>query len=89
MAVEKELKIKNKLGLHARPAMLLVQAATQFQSDIKIVKGDIEVNAKSIMGVLILAAEKGSIVKVIADGPDENEAVDSIAKLFTDGFGED
>lgn len=89
MAVQKELKIINKLGLHARPAMLLVKTASQFQSEIKIVKDDIEVNAKSIMGVLILAAEKGSIVKVIADGPDEKEAVESIAKLFADGFGED
>jgi len=87
--VEQEIKVTNKLGLHARPAVLLVKAASQFKSDIKLIKEDIEVNAKSIMGVLILAAEKGSTVKIIANGVDETEAIKAIIALFEEGFGED
>ncbi|MCD6417946.1 HPr family phosphocarrier protein [bacterium] len=86
--VEREVTVVNQLGLHARPAVLLVKTASQFSSDVKLSKDDIEVNAKSIMGVLILAAEKGSKVKVSAEGPDEEDAVEAIAKLFADGFGE-
>ena len=87
--VEKEVEVINKLGLHARPAMMLVKTASQFQSDIKIIKDNMTVNAKSIMGVLVLAAEKGSKLKIVAEGPDENEAVEALAKLFADGFGEE
>ncbi len=87
--LEREVIVVNQLGLHARPAVLLVKTASQFASDVKLAKDDVEVNAKSIMGVLILAAEKGSKVKIIADGPDEERAVEAIAKLFEDGFGED
>ncbi len=89
MAVERELQIINKLGLHARPAMLLVKTASKFQSSIKLVKDNVEANAKSIMGVLVLAAEKGSKIKILVDGPDEEEALEAIAKLFADGFGEE
>ncbi len=87
--MEQDIKVINKLGLHARPAVLLVKTASQFKSDIKLIKDDIEVNAKSIMGVLILAAEKGSTVKIIANGVDEAEAIKSIVSLFEEGFGED
>ena len=86
--VEKEVTVINQLGLHARPAVLLVKTASQFSSDVKLSKDDVEVNAKSIMGVLILAAEKGSIVKISADGSDEEKAVEAVEKLFADGFGE-
>jgi len=87
--VEKEVEVVNKLGLHARPAMMLVKTASQFQSEIKIIKDNMNVNAKSIMGVLVLAAEKGSKLKIVAEGPDEEEAVEALAKLFADGFGEE
>ncbi|RKZ29871.1 HPr family phosphocarrier protein [bacterium] len=87
--MERELQIINKLGLHARPAMLLVKTASKFQSSIKLVKDNVEANAKSIMGVLVLAAEKGSKIKILVDGPDEEEALEAIAKLFADGFGEE
>ena len=87
--VEKEVEVVNKLGLHARPAMMLVKTASQFQSEIKIIKDNMNVNAKSIMGVLVLAAEKGRKLKIVAEGPDEEEAVEALAKLFADGFGEE
>ena len=87
--MEKEVEVVNKLGLHARPAMMLVKTASQFQSEIKIIKDNVNVNAKSIMGVLVLAAEKGSKLKIVAEGPDEEEAVEALAKLFAEGFGEE
>ena len=87
--VEKEVEVVNKLGLHARPAMMLVKTASQFQIEIKIIKDNVNVNAKSIMGVLVLAAEKGSKLKIVAEGPDEEEAVEALAKLFAEGFGEE
>lgn len=86
--LEREVTVVNQLGLHARPAVLLVKTASQFEADIKLCKEDIEVNAKSIMGVLILAAEKGSKVKIVADGADEEQAVEAVAELFAQGFGE-
>ncbi len=87
--VEKEVEVVNKLGLHARPAMMLVKTASKFQSEITIIKDNMQVNAKSIMGVLVLAAEKGSKLRIVANGPDEKEAVEALAKLFAEGFGED
>ena len=87
--IEKEIEVVNKLGLHARPAAMLVQTASKFKSEIKLSKGDVEANAKSILGVMMLAAEIGSIVKVKADGEDENQAAEAIAKLFADKFGEE
>jgi len=86
---EQEVIVVNELGLHARPAVLLVKTASQFLSDVKLCKDDMKVNAKSIMGVLVLAAEKGSKVKVVAIGDDEEEAVKAVVKLFEEGFGED
>ncbi|TES91939.1 MAG: HPr family phosphocarrier protein [Candidatus Cloacimonadota bacterium] len=80
--IEKVVKIENKLGLHARPASLFVKTAGQFECDIKIIKDDVEVNGKSIMGVMMLAAEKGSEITIKADGVDEKEAIDSLVKLI-------
>ena len=80
--IEKVVKIENKLGLHARPASLFVKTAGQFECDIKITKDDVEVNGKSIMGVMMLAAEKGSEITIKADGVDEKEAIDSLVKLI-------
>jgi phosphocarrier protein len=80
--VKREIIIKNKTGLHARPAAVLVQNANEFMSDIFLEKDEDRVNAKSIMGVMMLAAGEGSKIKIIAEGGDEEEAVDRISKLL-------
>ena len=86
--ISKDIEIKNKLGLHARAAAKLVHCAARFKSDIKVRKGDEEVDGKSILGILLLAAGRGSTITVKADGPDENEAVDAIEKLIDAKFDE-
>ncbi|GAB4270350.1 MAG: HPr family phosphocarrier protein [Candidatus Rifleibacteriota bacterium] len=85
----KEVKIKNKLGLHARPASLLVKLASKFESEIQLAKEDTEINAKSILGVMMLAAGPGQSITISAEGPDAEEAVDAIASLVESGFGEE
>lgn len=85
---ERSVQITNRNGLHARPAAEIVKAASRFQSDITIMREDLEVNGKSIMGVMMLAAECGSMLTVRASGPDEEVALDSIADLINRGFGE-
>lgn len=87
--IEKEFKIKNKLGFHARAAVKFVQLASKFQSNIIVVKDDIEVSGKSIMGVLMLAASKGTKIKLKINGKDEKEAMEQLGGLIDDGFGED
>ena len=86
--IEREVQIVNKLGLHARPAAEIVKTAAKFQSDITLTRDDLEVNGKSIMGVMMLAAEYGSTIELRAKGPDENEAVDALAQLIANKFGE-
>ncbi|HET9603261.1 MAG TPA: HPr family phosphocarrier protein [Gemmatimonadales bacterium] len=85
---ERDAQIVNQLGLHARPAAQLVRAAASFACDIRLEKDGMEVNGKSIMGVMMLAAECGSMVRVRADGPDEAEAVAALCALIAEGFGE-
>ena len=82
------LKINNKLGLHARASAKLTQLAAKFQSDVQISRNGRKVNAKSIMGVMMLAAGKGAKVTLEVDGPDEKEAMEAIAALIADYFGE-
>ncbi len=82
------IKIINKLGLHARASAKLTQVANQFESDIWIEKNDKKVNAKSIMGVMMLAASQGTDIKISTEGVDEKEALDSIKALINDYFGE-
>ncbi|MCX5715902.1 MAG: HPr family phosphocarrier protein [Candidatus Omnitrophica bacterium] len=82
MVVEKKLTIKNKQGLHARPAALFVQIANKFESVISVTKDDQEVNGKSIMGILMLAAEKGSQIHIKADGKDAQRALEELEKLI-------
>jgi phosphocarrier protein len=81
--------IKNRLGLHARAAAQLVQTANKFSSEVVLIKDDIEVNGKSIMGILLLAAPQGTEIAVTVEGADEQDAMDVIAELIEDGFGED
>ncbi len=87
--IEKEIQVVNRLGLHARPAALLVQKAGKFKSEIRLLKDEFEVNAKSIMSVMMLAAEMGSLITIKAWGEDEAQAVEEIAKLFEEKFGEE
>ncbi len=81
--------IVNVYGLHARPAAEFVKLANRFRSEILVKKGDLEVNGKSIMGVMMLAAEKGSQLAIRASGEDAEEAVRALVKLVADGFGEE
>ncbi len=85
---KKELMIENKLGLHARAAAQIVKTASSFTSKIVMSKDGIEVDGKSIMGIMMLAAAKGSTVLVRADGDDEDRAMDGMERLFKDKFGE-
>jgi len=85
---ERTVTIVNKNGLHARPAAEIVKAAARFTSDIVIVRDELEVNGKSIMGVMMLAAECGATLTLRATGPDETAALDAIAALIANRFGE-
>jgi phosphocarrier protein HPr len=87
--VERTIQVINKLGLHARPAALLVQKASKFKSEIRLKKDDMEANAKSILSVMMLAAEVGSFVTIKAEGEDEQEAVEALTQLFEEKFGEE
>ena len=82
------IKIINKLGLHARASAKLTQVANQFKSDIWIEKNNKKVNAKSIMGVMMLAASQGSDITITTEGSDEQDALNSIVALINDYFGE-
>jgi phosphocarrier protein len=86
--ISRDIEIKNKLGLHARAAAKLVHTAARFQSDIKIRKGDEEVDGKSILGILLLAAGRGSSITVKADGADEQQAIGAIQELIDRKFDE-
>ncbi|MCK5118490.1 MAG: HPr family phosphocarrier protein [Candidatus Latescibacteria bacterium] len=86
---ERSVEIRNELGLHARPAQLLVQTADQFRSEIFLSKDGVEINGKSIMGVMMLAAAQGSILVIRAEGSDEREAVVDLVALVESKFGED
>jgi len=84
----REVEIVNKLGLHARAAAKLTQLAAKYGCDVTIERNGRKVNAKSIMGVMMLAAGKGSKVELLTDGPDESEAMDALAALIANYFGE-
>jgi phosphocarrier protein HPr len=86
--VQAETTIINKLGLHARASGVLTQTASKFKSEIWVTKNGRRVNAKSIMGVMMLAAGKGSVVTVEADGEDEQAALDAVLALIANYFGE-
>ncbi|HOO59009.1 MAG TPA: HPr family phosphocarrier protein [Candidatus Mcinerneyibacteriales bacterium] len=86
--LKKEIEIINKLGLHARAAALLVQEATKFDSEIFIEYKNQDVNAKSILGVMMLAASQGNVITLRVSGDDEEEAMEAIEALINDKFGE-
>ena len=86
--ISRNVTIKNKAGMHTRPASLLVKLASKYKSDFYIVKDKFQINGKSIIGVMSLAAECGSEVTLRFDGIDEEKAAEDITKFFEDGFGE-
>ena len=86
--ISRKVTIKNNVGLHARPATFFIQKANSFKSSIWVEREDRRINAKSLLGVLSLGIVKGMTITLIADGPDENEAVDGLAALVDTGFNE-
>ena len=86
---QRDVEIVNKLGLHARPSARLTQLASSFRSNVFMSRNGRRVNAKSIMGVMMLAAAKGSTITLETDGDDEVEAIDALAGLISSGFGEE
>lgn len=87
--VRRELEIRNKLGLHARAAAKFVRCAGSFESRLTVVRGDLRVDGKSIMGVLLLAAPQGTALEVIVEGADEEAAIAAVTELVATKFGED
>ncbi len=86
--IEKEVTVTNRAGLHTRPASMIVRTASRFQAEFFIRKDGYEINGKSIIGVMTLAAEQGASLHLIFDGPDESEALEAMEAIFEDGFGE-
>jgi phosphocarrier protein len=86
---QRDVEIVNKLGLHARPSARLTQLASSFDSKVFLSRNGRRVNAKSIMGVMMLAAAKGSTITLETEGEDEKEAIDALAGLISSGFGEE
>jgi phosphocarrier protein len=85
--MEAQLEIRNQLGLHARACALFVKTAARYKSEVFVARDDLEVNGKSIMGVMMLAAEQGSFINVKATGPDETEALQALRELVEGNFG--
>lgn len=86
---ELSVSIKNRAGIHARPAALIVQTASKFASNIWLEKGSDRINAKSIMGIITLGASYGTPIKIITEGPDEIQAAKALQALFDSGFEEE
>ena len=86
MIIKRKIKIKNKQGLHARPAAIFVQIANKFESDVVISKANQKVNGKSIMGIMMLAAEQGSVIYITASGDDAYDVVEELEKLLSGGL---
>lgn len=86
--ITEKIKVKNKLGLHARPAAMIVTTATKFKAEFFITKNGMRINGKSIMGVMMLAAEMGAELTLELDGPDEVEALKAIIEVIDTKFGE-
>lgn len=84
----KEVEVQNQVGLHARPATFFIQKANEFRSSIWVEKDERKVNAKSLLGVLSLGITKGTIINIIADGVDEEEAVNMLVRLIASNFTE-
>lgn len=89
LMIECEVTVRNRAGLHTRPASMLVRTASQFESDVFLRRDNYEINGKSVIGVMTLAAEQGATLELVVEGDDEEDAADAIIELFEDGFGEE
>ena len=87
--IEREITVRNRAGLHTRPASMLVRTASKFDADVYLQRDGYEINGKSVIGVMTLAAEQGATLTLLVDGHDEEEAAEAIADLFDSGFGEE
>ena len=87
--IEKEVRVTNRAGIHARPAAMIVQTASRYDSRILLAKESEEINAKSIMGIITLGAGYDTVLKLSVDGPDETEAADAVSRLFENHFQEE
>lgn len=87
--IQREVTVRNQAGLHTRPASMLVRTASKFTADVFLQRDNYEINGKSVIGVMTLAAEQGATLTLIVDGDDEEAAADAIEALFEDGFGEE
>jgi phosphocarrier protein len=87
--IERELTVRNQAGIHTRPASMIVQTASQFDADVFLQRDNYEINGKSVIGVMTLAAEQGATLTLIVEGSDEEAAADALEDLFEDGFGEE
>lgn len=85
----REVVVTNRAGIHTRPASMLVRTAAKFDADFFIYKDGLEINGKSIIGVMTLAAEQGARLQLVFTGHDADQAADEVQKLFEDGFGEE
>lgn len=86
--IERQVVVRNKAGIHTRPASMIVRTAARYASDFYIRKDGYEINGKSIIGVMTLAAEQGATLTLVFDGPDAEAAADEMEKVFESGFGE-
>lgn len=87
--IEREVTVKNQAGIHTRPASMIVRTASQFDADVYIQKDGYEINGKSVIGVMTLAAAQGATLTLIFEGEDEEEAAAAVVNLFEKGFGEE
>jgi phosphocarrier protein len=87
--IQRQVEIINKLGLHARAAAKFVTLASGFESEVQVALNDNQVNGKSIMGVMMLAAAKGTRLDIVVEGPDEHEAIEKLCQLIADRFDEE
>lgn len=86
--IETKVSIRNRAGLHTRPAAMLVKLTSQFESEVTLIREGFQINAKSIIGVMTLAAEQGAVLDLIVEGSDESDAALKIVEFFESGFGE-
>lgn len=87
--IEREVTVRNRAGIHTRPASMIVKTASKFDADIFLRRDNYEINGKSVIGVMTLAAEQGATLTLVVDGEDEAAAVEALVSLFEDGFGEE
>lgn len=87
--IEREVTVRNRAGIHTRPASMIVKTASNFEADIFLRRDNYEINGKSVIGVMTLAAEQGATLTLVVDGDDEEDAVEALVSLFEDGFGEE